>query len=164
MKKTYNVTVEPGEKMWVLVCSDIHLVSQCHTLGDIEKEMIPLIAEIEELPEESIELNVQYVFPQKHFPLQSQQMTVESFKSEEEATRFATDFAMDQVVNVDNLAEHGFSAEEIEDMRATVRYLKETGNLPPASKVVTEFINPQEEMVPTTTKFTRSQRDEMDAG
>lgn len=50
---------------------------------------------------------------------------------------------MVQVVNVDSLTEHGFSAEEVEDMRATVRHLKETGNLPPASEVVTEFINTQ---------------------
>ena len=50
---------------------------------------------------------------------------------------------MAQIVNVDNLEEHGFSAREVEDMRATVRHLKEKGNLPPASEIATEFINTQ---------------------
>jgi len=69
---------------------------------------------------------------------------------------------MAKVVKIEDLAEHGFSAEEIEDMRATVRHLKEKGTLPPAVEITTEFINAQEEMVPTTTKFTRSQREKMD--
>lgn len=51
---------------------------------------------------------------------------------------------MTQVVNIDNLEGQGFSAEEIEDMRATVRHLKETGKLPSASEVITEFIDTQQ--------------------
>lgn len=92
MKKTYNVTVERGKKMWVLVCPDIHLVSQCRTLGGIEKEMIPLIAEIEELPEESIELDVQYILPQEYLVHEEKSRTLrnEATQAEREATREAS--------------------------------------------------------------------------
>ena len=67
-KKTYIVEVEKAnDRWWTLFCPEPSIVSQCRSLSRVREEIAPIIAEVEGVDEDDVELSINYKLPDDYF-------------------------------------------------------------------------------------------------